>query len=309
MTTQTRSLVRFAWLSIAAAVVTIGMKAAAYLLTGSVGLLSDALESLVNLAAAVVALWALSVAARPPDEDHAYGHDKVEYLSSGVEGGLILIAAISIGYTAGERLFNPQPIEQVGIGLAISIAASLVNLGVARVLLRAGRRYESITLEADARHLMADVWTSAGVVVGVTATAATGLVWLDPLIALGVAANIVWAGARLMRRSTLGLMDTALPPRERAAVLAILTRYEAEGVQTHALRTRQSGARRFVSFHVLVPGNWTVRRGHRLLEQIERDIRAALPSVTVDTHLEPLDDPLSFADTGLDREGGIADSR
>jgi len=143
----------------------------------------------------------------------------------------------------------------------------------------------------------------------VTATAATGLVWLDPLIALGVAANIVWAGARLMRRSTLGLMDTALPPRERAAVLAILTRYEAEGVQTHALRTRQSGARRFVSFHVLVPGNWTVRRGHRLLEQIERDIRAALPSVTVDTHLEPLDDPLSFADTGLDREGGIADSR
>jgi cation diffusion facilitator family transporter len=302
MVKQSRSLTRFAWLSIAAAVSTIGLKAGAYLLTGSVSLLSDALESLVNLAAAVVALLALNVAARPPDEDHAYGHDKAEYFASGVEGGLILVAAASIGYTAGERLLRPQELEQVGVGVAISLVATAINFAVARVLLQAGKQHASITLEADARHLMTDVWTSGGVMLGVVAVSVTGIGWLDPLIALAVAANIVWSGVGLVQRSALGLMDTALPSSERAALMVVLDRYRAEGIQTHALRTRQSGARRFVSFHVLVPGAWTVRRGHSLLERIERDVRAALGTVTVFTHLEPLDDPVSWQDVGLDRE-------
>jgi cation diffusion facilitator family transporter len=298
------SLTRFAWLSIGAALVTIGLKAGAYLITGSVGLLSDALESVVNLVAAVVALVVLTVAARPPDEDHAYGHEKAEYFSSGVEGGLILLAAASIGYAALRRLFDPQPIEQAGLGLAISTAASAVNLLVARVLLQAGRHYRSITLEADAQHLMTDVWTSAGVIAGVAAVALTGWAVLDPVIALLVAANIVWSGVRLLRRSALGLLDTALPGEERAQMTAILDRFgEHEGVQYHALRTRQAGARRFVSVHILVPGWWTVQRGHALLERVEAELRAALPQTTVFTHLEPLEDPESFADQALDRVG------
>lgn len=299
------SLTRFAWLSIAAALVTIGLKAGAYLLTGSVGLLSDALESLVNLVAAVVALVVLAVAARPPDDDHAYGHGKAEYFSSGVEGGLIIVAAASIGYAAVGRLLSPAPLEEVGLGLAISVAASAINLAVARVLLQAGRHYHSITLEADAHHLMTDVWTSAGVVLGVALVALTGWERLDPIIALIVAANIVWSGARLLRRSVLGLLDTALPKEERAAVLDVLERFRAEqGVQFHALRTRQAAARRFVSMHVLVPGEWSVQRGHLLLEQIERAVRAALPNVTVFTHLEPIEDPASFEDQHLDRAEG-----
>jgi cation diffusion facilitator family transporter len=298
---QQRSLRRFAWLSIGAALLTIGMKTGAYLLTGSVGLLSDALESLVNLVAAVVALVVLSIAERPPDEDHAYGHYKAEYFSSGVEGGLILIAAASIMATAVPRLLAPQPLEEVGLGLGVSVAASLVNFGVARVLAHAGRSYSSITLEADAQHLMTDVWTSAGVVLAIAATALTGWLVLDPLIALVVAANIIWQGYQLMRRSVLGLLDTALPAAERGAVQDILARYGAQGVQSHALRTRQSGARRFVSVHILVPGEWTVQRGHNLLEQVERDIRTALPHTTVFTHLEPLEDPHSWQDTTLDR--------
>jgi cation diffusion facilitator family transporter len=305
------SLVRFAWLSVAAAVATIGLKAGAYLLTGSVGLLSDAIESLVNLVAAIVALLVLNVVARPPDEEHAYGHDKAEYFSSGVEGGLILIAAASIVVSAVGRLQDPQPIEQVGLGIGISVAASAINLAVARVLLRAGRLHRSITLEADARHLITDVWTSAGVLIGVAAVALTGWQRLDPLIALLVAANIIWSGVSIVRRSVLGLLDTALPADERAQVVAILEGYGSrEGVQYHALRSRQSGHRRFVSFHILVPGSWSVQRGHLLLEQIEHAIRAALPNTTVFTHLEPIEDPESFADQHLDRAAGASrDSR
>jgi cation diffusion facilitator family transporter len=301
--TQSRSsLTRFAWLSIAAAVITIGLKAGAYLVTGSVGLLSDALESVVNLVAAIVALVVLTVAARPPDEDHAYGHDKAEYFSSGVEGALILVAAASIAYAAITRLLNPQPIEQAGLGLAISVGASTVNFVVARILMQAGRHYHSITLEADSHHLMTDVWTSVGVVIGVALVALTGWELLDPIIALIVAANIVWTGARILQSSALGLLDTALPATERQQVLAILTRYvETEGVQYHALRTRQAASRRFVSVHILVPGSWTVMRGHRLLEQIEQDVRTALPSTTIFTHLEPIEDPVSFEDQTLDR--------
>jgi len=297
-----RSLTRFAWLSIVAAVLTIALKAGAYFITGSVGLLSDALESLVNLVAALGALVALTVAEREPDEERAFGYEKAEYFASGLEGALVLVAAVGIVVTAVPRLLRPEQVSEVGWGLAVSTLASLVNLGVAWRLFRAGREHRSITLEADARHLMTDVWTSAGVIVGVAAVALTGWLWLDPLIALAVAANIVWTGAGLVRRSALGLLDTALPPAERAAIEAILSRYAQErGIQWHALRTRQAGRRRFVSVHILVPGNWTVHEGHALLEAIEADIRAALPTTTVFTHLESLDDPASWLDTALDR--------
>jgi cation diffusion facilitator family transporter len=301
MTVDQPPLTRYAWLSIAAAVVTIGLKLSAYWLTGSVGLLSDALESLVNLAAAIMALAMLTLAARPPDEEHAYGHGKAEYFAGGVEGALILLAAASIAWTAVPRLVAPQPLEQIGLGLAVSLAASAINLIVARVLLAAGRRFRSIALEADARHLMTDVWTSAGVLAAVGAVALTGWQRLDPIIALVVAANIIWTGVRLLRQSALGLLDTALPSQEQMAIDAVLARYRSDEVQFHALRTRQAGARSFMSVHVLVPGGWTVQRGHRLLEQIERDIREAVPGLTVFTHLEPLEDPVSFEDTRLDR--------
>jgi cation diffusion facilitator family transporter len=295
----TPNLKRFAWLSIAAAIATIALKTVAYLLTGSVGLLSDAVESLVNLVGAVMALSMLTVAARPEDDDHAYGHSKAEYFSSGVEGTLILIAALSIGAASAQRLLAPQPIEQVGVGLAVSFAASVINLAVALVLLRAGKQHHSITLEANAQHLMTDVWTSAGVMVGVGAVVASGWLRLDPIVAMLVAANIVWTGSRIVRKSILGLMDTALPAGELTAVRAALDGRLKEGVQYHALRTRQSGARRFVSFHVLVPGEWTVHRGHELLEDIEAKIRAAVPNVTVFTHLESLDDPASWDDVNM----------
>lgn len=294
-------LTRYAWLSIGVAVVTIGLKGAAYQLTGSVGLLSDALESLVNLVAAIMALAMLTLAAQPADEEHAYGHSKAEYFSSGVEGALILLAAVSIGWTAWGRLLNPQPIEQARLGLAVSVAASVFNFIVARILLLASRRYNSITLEADAHHLMTDVWTSAGVLVGIGAVVLTDWERLDPIIALLVAVNIIWTGVQLVRRSALGLLDTALPEAELAAIQQVLDRYAQSDVQFHALRTRQAGARRFVSLHVLVPGTWTVQQGHQMLEQIEYDIRAMLAPVTVFTHLEPLNDPTSWQDTTLDR--------
>jgi len=296
-----RLLTRFAWLSIAAAIATMGLKAAAYHLTGSVGLLSDALESLVNLAGALMALAMLTAAARPPDEDHAYGHSKAEYFSSVLEGTLILVAAASIGVAAVERLIHPKQLEQIGAGLAVSVGASIINLGVALVLLRTGSRERSIALTANARHLLTDVWTSAGVVVGVAAVALTGWQPLDPIIALVVAANIVWSGYRLVRTSVDGLMDKALPPTEHAALRRVLDAHVETGIQYHALRTRESGARRFVSLHVLVPGDWTVQRGHTLLERIESDIRGVVPNVTVLTHLESLDDPASWEDQTLDR--------
>jgi len=296
------SLARFAWLSIAAAIVTIALKTLAYRLTGSVGLLSDALESLVNLAAALFTLGMIGLAARPPDEDHAFGYGKAEYFSSGAEGILILVAAAAIGWTASLRLRAPQPLEDVGLGLLVSVAASLVNLGVARVLLGAGRRYHSIALEADARHLMTDVWTSAGVLAGIGAVALTGWQVLDPLVALAVAAHILWSGAKLVRRSTHGLLDRALARDEQDALRGILARHTSPEVQFHALRTRQAGARRFVTLHVLVPGSWTVQRGHALCEQVELEICATIPHASVVTHLEAIEDPVSFDDQELDRD-------
>ena len=300
-TTNRSSLTRFAWLSIATAILTIALKAIAYLLTGSVGLLSDALESIVNLVGAFMALAMLTIAARPADEDHAYGHGKAEYFSSGVEGTLILLAAASIAAAAIPRLITPKPLEQVGLGLGVSVAASLVNLFVAQVLLRASKQHHSITLEANAHHLMADVRTSVGVLAGVGAVALTGWERLDPIVACLVAANIVWTGVGIVRKSVLGLMDTALPIEDQNKLQKVLEPYVQSGVQYHAFRTRQSGARQFVSLHVLVPGLWTVQRGHRLLESIEADIRHALPMVTVFTHLESLNDPASWDDTSLDR--------
>lgn len=296
------TLARYAWLSMGAAVATILLKLAAYQVTGSMGLLSDAAESLVNLAGAMMALAMLTIAARPADEDHMYGHGKAEYFSSGVEGTLILLAAAGIGAAAVGRLLQPLPLEQVGLGLAISVVASLLNLLVALVLRRAGRRHHSITLEASAQHLLTDVWTSAGVLAGVALVAVTGWTRMDPLVALLVAANIAVAGARIVGRSVQGLMDAALPAAEQAALRATLAVHLRAGVQYHALRTRQAGARRFASLHVLVPGDWSVRRGHELLERIEADLRATLPNLIVFTHLEPLDDPRSWDDTDLDRD-------
>jgi cation diffusion facilitator family transporter len=300
---QRPDLRRYAWLSIGAAILTIGLKSTAYQLTGSVGLLSDALESIVNLVAAIMALAMLTVAVRPPDEQHAFGHTKAEYFSSVVEGVLILLAAGSIAWAAWGRLGDPQPIEQPGLGLAVSTVASLVNFVVAQIVLRAGKRYHSITLEADAHHLMTDVWTSVGVLVGIALVALTGWYILDPLIALGVAANIVWTGVQLIGRSGMGLLDSAILPEERATIQVVLDQHEQStpGVQFHALRTRQAGARRFISFHVLVPGVWTVQAGHTLIETIEEEIRQALPNSTVFTHLEPLEDQRAWDDTGLDR--------
>lgn len=302
MTGVGRSPRFYAVLSIAAAVVTIGLKFGAYLLTGSVGLFSDAAESVVNLVAAVTAVWALTLAVRPPDEEHAFGHDKAEYFSSGLESALILIAAGWIAATAVPRLFDPQPLQNVGVGLAVTLVAAAINGGVALSLMRAGRRLRSITLEADARHLLTDVWTSVGVVVGIVLVGLTGWLVLDPLIALLVAANIVSTGVRLLRDTGQGLLDRALPAEDQAKISKILSRYEERNIRFHAVRTRSAGPRRFVSMHVLVPGGWTVKRGHDLAEEIENDIARDLPQSTFFTHVEPAEDPSSFADQDLDRE-------
>jgi cation diffusion facilitator family transporter len=291
----------YAFLSIGAALLTIALKAGAYFLTGSVGLLSDAAESGVNLVAALVATWALTLAAKPPDEEHAFGHSKAEYFSSGVEGALILVAAVSIAVAAWERLLHPQPLEQVGIGLGLSLVATAVNGGLALVLLRAGRRLRSITLRADAHHLLTDVWTSVGVVLGLIFVPLTGWLVLDPLIAFLVAVNIVWTGVRLLCETGSGLLDASMPVAEQRIVTDIFAGYEKQGIQFHALRTRVAGVRRFVSFHVLVPGNWSVQRGHALCEEIELAIVRSLPQTHVLTHLEPLEDPTSWDDQNLDR--------
>jgi cation diffusion facilitator family transporter len=298
------SLKRYAWLSIAAALSTILLKGLAWWLTGSVGLLSDALESFVNLAGAMMALAMLTLAAMPADENHAHGHGKAEYFSSAFEGFLILVAAIAIGYAAIERLLNPQPLEAVGIGLAVSVVASIINLATSRILMGVGKKYKSITLEADAHHLLTDVWTSAGVILGVGLVWLTGWLWLDPVIALLVALNIVWTGWQLLQRSAAGLMDVSIPEEELRAIESVLADYRAKGLEFHALRTRQAGTRAFVSFHVLVPGAWTIQHGHDWSERIEADIRRAVSHAHITTHLEPLEDPVSLADQDLDRHTG-----
>lgn len=290
------NLTRFAWLSIAAAVLTIALKAGAYLLTGSVGLLSDAAESVVNLVAALVALLALSVAARPADDTHNYGHAKAEYFSAAVEGVMIFVAAVFIIWQAADRFLHPEPLENVGVGLAISVAASVVNGVVALVLLRAGGRHRSITLVADGKHLLTDVWTSAGVVVGVLLVAWTGWLRLDPLIAALVGLNIVRTGWHLVRDSVDGLMDHAPSAQGQQAIAEVLASFAGDEVRFHAVRLRESGHQVFVAMHVLVPGEWTVQRGHDLLERVEGRLTEAVPHLVVDTHLEPLEDPRSYED-------------
>ncbi len=297
----TRRLTRFVFLSIAAAVATIALKAVAWLLTGSVGFLSDAAESIVNLVGALVALIAVRVSVRPPDDDHAYGHEKAEYLSAGAEGALILAAAVGIAWVAVARLLDPQPLSDVGVGVAVSAVAAGLNLIVATLLIRVGHEQRSITLEADGRHLMTDVWTSIGVIVGVIAVLLTGWERLDPIIALLVAINIVRTGIQLLGRSAGGLMDHALGPAEQAEIQAVLDAHREDGVEFHALRTRQAGRRAFVSLHLLVPGAWTVQQGHDLAERVERDLRERLPYATVFTHVEPREDAASFEDVSLDR--------
>lgn len=303
MTTTAESKVeRYALLSVGAAVLTISIKLAAWWLTSSVGLLSDALESFVNLAAAVLALWMLRLSAMPPDDAHPFGRTKAEYFASGAEGAFIALAAASIGYAAVPRLLSPQPIETPLVGISLAIVASAVNLATAMVLLGASRRHHSIALEADARHLLTDVWTSVGVVVAVALVAVTGFLLLDPLIALAVALNILWTGAKLMRRSFAGLLDAAISADELAAVKRVLDQYQKEhGVAFHALRTRRAGARRFVSFHLLVPDDWTVERAHDFSEDIEAQIRLFVPHVTILTHIEPISHPSSYDDIDLDR--------
>lgn len=293
------SLQRYAWVSILAAAVTIGLKMLAWQLTDSVGLLSDALESFVNLGAAFMALWMLWLAERPATERHPHGHTKAEYFSSAFEGFLILWAALSIVYAALERLFNPQGIESVGLGLAVAVSASVVNLMVARWLRRVGEQHRSVTLQADAHHLMTDVWTSVGVVVGVGLVALTGWGWLDSVIALLVGVNIVRTGFLLMRQSASGLMDAAMPEAQIGQIRQVLDRYTGHQITYHALRTRQAGRRSFVSVHLLVPGVWTVQVAHDWAEQIESALHEAVPGCHVTTHIEPVEDPRSLTDDAV----------
>ena len=290
------TLKRYAWLSIAAALVTMGLKAGAYFLTGSVGLLSDAVESLVNLAGGVMVLSMLNIAARPADDNHTYGHSKAEYFSSGFEGSLILVAAGSIIYTAIKRLIDPQPLEQLGIGLLVLLLASMVNLGVSLILKRAGKKHNAISLTANSHHLMTDVWTSGGVLIGVGLVALTNWQPLDSIVAILAAINILWSGYKIVRDSAYGLMDTALPQEDLDLIDWVLDRYKCQGVEFHAVRTRQSGASKFINMHVLVPNEWTVEHGHTLLNQLEAELKERLPNSNIFTHLEPLHDPSSYAD-------------
>ncbi len=289
-------LSKYGVLSLVAGIVVLAMKLLAWWVTGSVGLLSDALESLVNIAAAAVAIVALRAASRPPDAHHQFGHGKAEYFSALVEGAMIVVAATMIIITAVQRFLNPEPLEEVGVGLAISVLASLINAGVAVILFRVGRRHGSAALIADGHHLVTDLWTTGGVIIGVLLVSLTGWIRLDPIIALAVAINIIVVGVNLLRGSTAGLMDVSLPDDEVEALRGVLRGYQADDVTIHGLQTRQAGRQRFISMHVLVPGEWTVERGHDLCDAIETDIRATLPGSTCITHLEPLEDPRAWED-------------
>jgi len=297
------NLARFALISVAAAIITIALKSTAYALTGSVGLLSDALESVVNLVGALMAFAMLTIAARPADEDHTYGHTKAEYFSSGAEGALILVAAISIAYTGIDRLLHPKPLEQIGLGLIVSVVASLINLSVSLILKKAGKKYNSISLTSDASHLMTDVWTSGGVLVGVGLVGLTKWQPLDSIVAILVALNIVYTGVKIIQQSIRGLMDVSLPAEDLSKIEKILDTYRKPEVQFHNLITRQSGATRFITFHVLVPGNWTVHQGHQLATAVENDLKNAIDSARVVTHLESLDDPTSMDEVQISTNG------
>jgi cation diffusion facilitator family transporter len=295
---SSRSPTFYILFSVATSVVTMALKFGAFALTGSVGLLSDALESFVNLAAALIALAALTYAHADEDEDHNFGHQKAEYFSSGIEGALIFVAAGAIIWSAVPRLLEPRPLEQVGVGLALSVVAAGANLLCGWFLLKGAREHRSITLEADAHHLLTDVWTTAGVIAGVAIVHFTGWLVLDPLIAIAVALQILWTGWTLIRRSFDGLMDRAMPADERERIVAVLERVRGHGGDYHRLRTRVSGKKSFVDVHVLVPGTMSVHEGHDLVHRLEQEIESSMPHVEVLTHLEPLEDPRSWEDGG-----------
>jgi cation diffusion facilitator family transporter len=282
------------WLSVGASIVTLFLKFGAYFLTGSVGLLSDAAESLVNLTAAIIALVALQIASRPADADHAYGHEKAEYFSSGVEGTLILFAAAGIVYAAWERFLHPSELQNLGFGIGIALLASSVNFVVARILLRAAKNHDSITLEADAKHLLTDVWTSLSVVIALIVVTLTGWNILDPIAATVIAVNIIWSGVDLLKRSLQGLMDSTLPPDELVKIETVLKRYSEKFSSYHALRTRKSGAQRFIDLHLLVPGAMSVQTSHDLCEFLEAEIRAVLGTASITVHIEPVEDRSSW---------------
>lgn len=294
MTQNPPKLTRFAWLAFAAAVTTISLKICAFLLTGSVGLLSDALESVVNLIGAMMALAMLAVAERPADQNHTFGHAKAEYFSSGLEGVLIILAGATVAIPAVYRIWHPVELRQIDLGLAIAVGASVVNLTTAYVLARAGRKYRSIALEASAKHLMTDVWTSIAVIAGVAGVRFTGWARIDPIVACVVGINILNTGFKLVRGTVAGLMDTAIPSDDQAAIRQVLERFHAQGVRFHKLQTRLAGRTKFISLHVLVPGSWTVAQGHDLLDRIESEIQHAVPGSVVFTHLEPLDAPTAW---------------
>jgi cation diffusion facilitator family transporter len=298
------SLRKFIYLSIAAAVATISIKFAAYFLTNSVGLLSDALESCVNLVAALVALIMINLAEKPPDERHEFGHNKAEYFSSAIEGGLIVLAAVSIIWSAVPRLIHPKPLENIGAGVLVAAGASAINFAVAMILIRNGKKNNSITLEADGKHLMTDVLTSGGVLVGIGLVRLTGWLILDGIVAIGVAINIIWTGYQLLKRSALGLLDTALSESETNKIIQILEKYKQQKIVYHSLMTRQAGRRKFISVQLLVPGKWDIHQGHIIAEKVEGQIRMLFPDspTTVFTHLEPVEDPESMLDISIDRK-------
>ena len=287
---------RYAVYSIIASVVTLGLKFGAWAVTDSVGLLSDAVESLVNLSAALLALTALTVALRPADQNHTYGHGKAEFFSAGAEGLLIVAAAVGIVWAAVGRFLNPAPLSHLGPGIGVAVLASVVNLVTARAMLRAARRHDSITLEADAKHLLTDVWTSGGLVaaLAVILLLPKGWEWIDPVVALIMALNIARTGVGLMRRAGEGLMDAALPPEELAAIAGAITRAAGTGAAFHALRTRKSGSRRFIEFHLLVPGAMTVQASHDLCHDVEAELKALFPAPVVTIHVEPEEDHRSW---------------
>ena len=300
----TASLKKFVYIAIAAAILTISLKLIAYLLTNSVGILSDALESCVNLVAAVVALIMIKLAEKPPDQEHEFGHNKAEYFSSAIEGGLIVLAAFSIIWSAVPRIIHPQPLENVGVGLLVAVGASLINLAASNILVKNGKKYNSITLEADGKHLMTDVLTSGGVLLGIGLIKVTGWMRLDGIVAVGVALNIIWTGYQLLKRSALGLLDTSFPKEEMDSIRRVLEKYGQQNIQYHSLMTRQSGQRKFIFLHILMPGKMDIQQGHNFAEKIENDLRGLFPNTqtTVFTHLEPIEDPVSMLDISIDRK-------
>ena len=293
---QKKSIAHIVWFSIIASVLTISIKSTAYFITGSVGFMSDAMESFINLIAGIIAFISLTIAARPADTKHPFGHNKAEYFSSIIEGTLIVLAAVGIIYTAINRLYHPQPLEELNIGIVLSVLATLINLGTSRILLHYGKKHNSITLEADAHHLMTDVWTTVGIIVGILMVKITNWQILDPIMAIVVGISIIYTGSKLIIRSTDGLMDSKISEKELIQIRQLLDRYQTDGIEYHALYTRQAASKRFISFHLLFPGDDTVYKAHEITKLIEADIAIEFPYSDVFIHIEPLNDQDAFDD-------------